>query len=204
MARWTSAAFVFLFALITSPAMAASITFANTASIAIPDNNATGAQSTISTPAGIWKLIAKDDASGDVGSISGGWEVILDVVGGFVTDVNLRLVGINHTFFADLDIFLQGPDNVILDIVTDNGGGSDAVNLNLTLDDEAASIITALPTTGIQAGNLTYRPETSFQRFDGLAYVEDGGNAVPEPATLTMLGLGALGAVVRRRRGRKA
>jgi subtilisin-like proprotein convertase family protein len=60
---------------------------------------------------------------------------------------SVQLLGLSHTFPDDIDLLLVGPaapsPNAI--IMSDVGGGTDAVNLNLTLKDAAAS---SLPDNG--------------------------------------------------------
>jgi subtilisin-like proprotein convertase family protein len=92
-------------------------------------------------------------------------------VGGFgaIADVNAS-IRINHTFDADLDIFLIHPDGTRIELSTDNGGGSDnfgtgagCLGTLTTFDDEAATSITA----GIAPFAGAFRPEGVLGSLDG-------------------------------------
>jgi subtilisin-like proprotein convertase family protein len=80
---------------------------------------------------------------------------------GPIMDINVRL-NIIHTYDADLDVFLIGPDATRVELFTDVGGGSNNFT-DTVIDDEAATAITsgAAPFTG------TYRPEGSLAVLDG-------------------------------------
>lgn len=69
---------------------------------------------------------------------------------------SVQLNGMNHTFPSDIDILLQSPtgENVVL--MSDVGGSTDLVNVNLVIDDAA---LLSLPTTAITSG--TYKPTNS-------------------------------------------
>jgi subtilisin-like proprotein convertase family protein len=139
-----------------------------------------------------------------------------------VQDVDLTLVRLTHSFWADLDIYLSH-GGVTVRLTDDNGGSSDP-NGDFTFDDEAALGVGAVNTTG-----GIFRPLNALSAFDGLSSagdwtlrIFDDANAdagaltgwklslagaptpggVPEPATWAMMlmGFGGLGAVLRRRR----
>ncbi len=116
-----------------------------------------------------------------------------------IEDVNLTL-NIEHTYDADLDVFLIGPDGTTVELFTDVGG-SGANFTNTVLDDAAATSIAdgSAPFTG------TYSPEGSLADFNGLSSAgdwtlqitddanQDGGNLLSwsiqictDPATLTV------------------
>ena len=82
-------------------------------------------------------------------------------VAGTITDVNVT-VNIAHTYNADLDIYLQNPSAVEVELSTDNGGTSDNFT-DTVFDDEAATSITAgtAPYTG------SFIPEGTLAPFDG-------------------------------------
>ncbi len=87
-----------------------------------------------------------------------------------LSDVNFKL-RINHTFDADLDISLIHPDNTIVDLTSDNGGGSDNYGSGANdcsgtytiFDDAAATAITA----GAAPFAGTFRPEGLLSVFNG-------------------------------------
>ena len=73
-------------------------------------------------------------------------------------------INLTHTYDADLDIFLQGPNNVQVELSTDNGGSGDNFT-NTIFDDDATTLITAgtAPFTG------TYKPEGLLSTFNGIS-----------------------------------
>jgi len=75
-------------------------------------------------------------------------------VGTTVTDVNLVFTGLSHTYPDDLDILLVGPTGASAIVMSDAGAGGDVVNVDLTLDDEAAGPL--LDASQIVSGS--YRP----------------------------------------------
>ncbi len=96
--------------------------------------------------------------------------------------VSLQLI---HTFDADLDIALIGPDGTTVDLSSDNGGAGDNFGTacspdasRTTFDDAAATSITAgaAPFVG------TFRPEQALANFDGKT-----GAAVNGTWTLRMI-----------------
>lgn len=200
---------------------AAPIDFSNPTSISIPDSGAATPY-----PSNI--------------SVSG--------LTGTVTDVNVTLFGLTHTFPDDIDILLVGPTGVKIRLMSDAGGVNDVSGVNLTFDDAALS---SLPDSA-QIVSGTFKPtnhpnavgpaEDSFPApapglpygtllsdFNGInpngtwsLFVFDdaagdegtiaGGwrltldgveRAVPEPGSLTLLGMGLAGlGIIRRRRAK--
>lgn len=65
---------------------------------------------------------------------------------------SITLNGVSHTFPGDLDILVQSPTGTNVIVMSDAGGGTDLVNVNLTFDDAAASLLPATIVSG------TYRP----------------------------------------------
>ncbi|HRQ41014.1 MAG TPA: DUF4397 domain-containing protein [Chloroflexota bacterium] len=54
-----------------------------------------------------------------------------------ITDVNVHLVGLSHTWPDDIDILVVGPEGENLIIMSDAGGSADLVGVDLTFDDDA-------------------------------------------------------------------
>jgi subtilisin-like proprotein convertase family protein len=95
---------------------------------------------------------------------------------GAVADVNVRLLGVTHTFPDDIRVVLVGPTGVKVALMANVGGDAD-VNANLTFDDAAAgSLADAGP---IFSG--TYRPSV----FGAGSAVPPPGPAVPHATALT-------------------
>jgi subtilisin-like proprotein convertase family protein len=119
-------------------------------------------------PSGIWSLYAVDDKGGDAGSLTG-WELDISLsgttpypstlsVGGVespVTDVDLVLHSLDHTWVADVDVLLVGPGGRRAVVMSDAGEGEGAVDATFTLDDEAAQ---PLPATTAPTDGSVYRP----------------------------------------------
>ncbi|MGH9947990.1 MAG: M36 family metallopeptidase [Pyrinomonadaceae bacterium] len=66
--------------------------------------------------------------------------------------ITVNLIGVTHTFPGDLDFLLVGPGGQKYIFLSDSGGGTDAVNLNMSFADSAA----AQPPAAWVAG--TFRP----------------------------------------------
>jgi subtilisin-like proprotein convertase family protein len=126
-----------LVAVFASPAGA--IQFSNSAPITIP----AGAPATTFGPANPYPSTI---------SVTG--------LSGTITDVNVTLTGVSHTFPADVDILVVAPNGDDVILLTDTGGATDVVGANLTFDQSAAS----LASTPLVSG--TYRP-TNGAAFDG-------------------------------------
>jgi subtilisin-like proprotein convertase family protein len=74
--------------------------------------------------------------------------------GSTISDVNVHLYDMNHTWPDDIDILLVGPQGQNLIIMSDAGGSNDLINVDLVLDDAAAN---SLPdSTQIVSGS--YKP----------------------------------------------
>jgi subtilisin-like proprotein convertase family protein len=83
---------------------------------------------------------------------------------GTVTKVTATLNSFSHTFPSDVDVLLVGPGGQKLLLMSDVGGGTDAVGATLTFDDSAAAI-------GATVVSGTFRPTNSGT-----------GDAFPAPA----------------------
>lgn len=137
-----------------------------------------------------------------------------------VTDVNVTLDGLTHTFWNDLRFVLNhGATSVTL--IDNSGGGSDP-NGSFTFDDAAST-----PSTAINTAGGLFSPLQSLSAFNGassagtwnLSVIDEVGadagrltgwtlsldgydrGAVPEPATWAMMlaGFGLVGAAMRRK-----
>src|SRR5882724_6644087 len=96
---------------------------------------------------------------------------------GVINKVTVTLTNINHTFPDDIDILLVGPTGQKTILMSDAGGTLDLVNVTLTLDDAAASL---LPDGG-QIVSGTFKP-ADFEAGDTFpAPAPDG----PYPAALS-------------------
>lgn len=82
---------------------------------------------------------------------------------GLVGKVVVKLKGLRHTYPDDLDILLVGPGGQKVMLMSDAGGGSDVINVNLTFD---AAASTSLPDSSLIASG-TYTP-TNYGSTDTL------------------------------------
>jgi subtilisin-like proprotein convertase family protein len=89
-------------------------------------------------------------------------------IAGIVGGIEVRLSGLSHTFPDDLDMFLVAPDGAVCALMSDAGGGTDLVDVNLVFSDAAAS---NLPDSAAIVGG-TYLP-TDYQTGEPLP---PGGN----------------------------
>jgi subtilisin-like proprotein convertase family protein len=71
-----------------------------------------------------------------------------------VTDLNVQLVGLSHTWPDDIDVLLVGPGGEDALIMSDAGGWTDATDVTVLLDDQAPD---SLPDNDALATG-TYRP----------------------------------------------
>ncbi|MCC6476117.1 proprotein convertase P-domain-containing protein [bacterium] len=117
---------------------------------------------------GTWVSWTGSLATGDNNCPTGVYADIVVAPGtwGPIQDIEVRINSLTHTYDADLDIKLVGPNNVEIELSTDNGSFSDNY-VNTVFDDEAATLITAgtAPFTG------TYRPEGLLSTYDGISPV---------------------------------
>jgi hypothetical protein len=143
-----------------------------------------------------------------------------------ILSIELVLTGLTHTQPDDLDIYLISPFGETVEVMTDKGDGIAMVNANLIFNDLGG----VLPPDGAPVPSGTYRPEGVDNGIGGmdkyignsggtdaweLIIIDDSetdqgnlvsytlrGTFVPEPASLALLGFGALAAL--RRRSRRA
>jgi subtilisin-like proprotein convertase family protein len=71
-----------------------------------------------------------------------------------VAGITVTIKNFSHTYPSDVDLLLVSPTSRKMIIMSDAGGGTDAVNLNITLDDAA---VTALTASGALASG-SYKP----------------------------------------------
>lgn len=99
-------------------------------------------------------------------------------VTGTVYKVVVRINGLSHTFPNDIDILLQSSAGIAIMLLSDSGGGTDAVNANLTFDDCAPRSFLNSSNTPVVTGR--YRP-TNNQTGDNLP------SPAPQGSTATSL-----------------
>lgn len=119
-------------------------------------------------PNGTWKLYVVDDNINDSGFISQGWLLTIDTtatsapypaslpvsgVVGPITDLDLELHGLTHSYPEDIDMMLVGPGGQRVMVMSD-AGEDPLVSADLVLDDEAAAPLPQVH--GMVAGS--YRP----------------------------------------------
>jgi subtilisin-like proprotein convertase family protein len=91
-------------------------------------------------------IIPATGTGASTGAPSNPYPSTIDVSGitGTVSKVTVQLFNYNHTFPSDVDVLLVGPGGQKLLLMSDVGGGTDAVNANLTFEDGAAAIATTI------------------------------------------------------------
>lgn len=94
---------------------------------------------------------------------------------GKIRDVNLTLKNFSHTYPTDVDVMLSHR-GVTRTVMSDVGGGLDALNITLKLDDEAASL---MPDDALTGG--TFKPTNAGQIDDGFP------SPAPAPSGLAAL-----------------
>jgi subtilisin-like proprotein convertase family protein len=70
-----------------------------------------------------------------------GSSIVASGLTGAITDLNVTLTNFNHLNPDDVDILLVGPSGKRILLMSDAGGTTDVVNVNLTFDDGAAAVI---------------------------------------------------------------
>lgn len=137
-----------------------------------------------------------------------------------ITSIELVLTGLTHTQPEDLDIYLISPFGETVEVMTDKGDGVAVVNFNFIFRDSGSP----LPADGAALiNNSIYQTEDTtggMNKYIGnsggtdaweLVIIDDAdgdqgfltsytlrGTFIPEPATLALLGLGAVAALRRR------
>lgn len=91
---------------------------------------------------------------------------VVSGVAGNITDVDVT-INITHTYVADLDLFLVGPNGTRVELTTDNGGSGDNFT-NTIFDDQAAVSITSVASTDAPFTGR-YRPEGSLATLNGIS-----------------------------------
>jgi subtilisin-like proprotein convertase family protein len=95
--------------------------------------------------------------------------IVVSGLSGVITDVNVTLNGVSHTYPLDLDLLLVGPGGQQVMLMSDVGGDMDISAVNLTFDDAAAALLATPVVSG------TFQP-TNLVGDDGHA------DALPAPA----------------------
>ena len=118
--------------------------FSNTTPVAIPDNTPAGVTSTITVPAGA-----------------------------NISDLDVRITDLDHTWVGDLKMTLKGPDNTTITLMNRPGSGtfgSSGDNFtNTVLDDEATTPIEQIPNAPATDFTGSWKPDEALSAFDGKA-----------------------------------
>src|SRR5688572_7985815 len=101
---------------------------------------------------------------------------------GAIADVNLILTDFTHTTAQDVDILLSTSDGRQALVMSDVEPKSGVVDIDLTLDDEAAAVMPAPPAPGqgIELQSGTYRP-TNYDDSPTSVYPDTFAAPAPVP-----------------------
>ncbi len=80
-------------------------------------------------------------------------EIVVSSLTGLIASVNVKLSGLSHTYLEDVDIFLQGPGGQKVMLLSDAGGSSNVLGVDLSFSQSASQ---AVPYSGVTSG--TYLP----------------------------------------------
>ncbi|MDA0244430.1 MAG: hypothetical protein OT477_13515 [Chloroflexi bacterium] len=135
------------------------------------------------SPNGDWWLHVVDDTAENSGLLARGWcleltmaplfcntaaiaindfapaslypsSVLVEGLGEDTAEVKLHLYGLSHTYPADIDILVVGPQGQNLVVMSEAGAGIDLINRNLTVQDDAVQMMPSA--SGLSLG--PYRP----------------------------------------------
>lgn len=109
--------------------------FANAAAVVIPG---TGTGTTVGAPANPYPSTI---------NVAG--------VTGTVSKVTATITGFSHTFPSDVDVLLVGPGGQTTVLLSDAGGGTDIVNINMTFDDSGPVAPAILVSGTFRPTNIT-------------------------------------------------
>lgn len=98
---------------------------------------------------------------------------------GTISDVNVTLLDLTHTFPDDVDVLLAGPGGQSLILMGDAGDDTDANMVDLTFDQQAANEI---PATGALTSGASYRPANHPEDTDLGCLAENDAFPAPAPA----------------------
>jgi subtilisin-like proprotein convertase family protein len=141
--------------------------------------SATGAGGGLTTFSSAGAITIPAGAPGTTSGVASPYPSTINVTGlptGGVNVATVSLNNMNHTFPGDIDIVLQSPSGQNVILMSDAGGGTDIVNVNLVFSDGAAGVLPAVITSG------TYRP-TNIGAGDN--YPAPGPLTAPTSTTLS-------------------
>jgi len=139
-ARWSAPLLVATLAvsiagLTAAPASAATSTFDQTDDIFVGDGNAVGV-----TNAAAITIPDSGPAAPYPSQINVTAAASTPAFGGEITDVNVTLFGVSHTFPDDIDVLLVGPGGQRVVLMSDAGGNNDLAGVNLTFSDGSPAL----------------------------------------------------------------
>jgi subtilisin-like proprotein convertase family protein len=127
---------------------------------------------------GAWKLFVVDDSGNNVGSVTGGWSILVSTTAGTIsiagtgiaspypaeisvsgldgsiTSASVTISNFSHIAPDDVDILLVGPDGRRIVLMSDAGGQTEVGGINLNFSDAAPAPV---PDESILNGG-TYKP----------------------------------------------
>ncbi|MER2599813.1 MAG: M4 family metallopeptidase [Caldilineales bacterium] len=126
-----------------------------------PTNTPIPATPTATPLPGACSTFTSSDVPKAITDLTSALSTVTVSAGGTVSDVNVTIGSLTHTYDGDLDIYLRHPDGTEINLSDDNGGSSDNYT-NTVFDDEATTAITAgaAPFTG------SFKPEAMLSGLD--------------------------------------
>ena len=86
---------------------------------------------------------------------------------GFVTDMDVTNLTMDHTWIGDLEITLVSPAGTRVDLLFDGCGNGNVDNLDINFDDESLNDHGSILCTDPVGGGGTYQPLEALSAFDG-------------------------------------
>jgi subtilisin-like proprotein convertase family protein len=111
-------------------------------------------------------------------------DVTVSGLSGTLSDINVRLNGLSHTYISDIALLLVSPDrNIRFVLMSDCGENLAASNITITFDDQAANLVPCNidlgPATAVSG---SYRPTSRpVDQGDGILAVDYFPPPAPQP-----------------------
>jgi len=102
--------------------------------------------------------------------------IIVSGLNGTVTDINVRLNGLSHTYLSDIAILLVAPDTNRRFVLLSDCVDKEVSNITVTFDDQASRLV---PCNGVTIPSGSFRPTNQPFSYGGTL---DSTDQFPQPA----------------------